>query len=40
VISGVAYERVRDQVEVREMEPMQVKGKREAIAVYEVPGLK
>ncbi|MGC1375684.1 MAG: adenylate/guanylate cyclase domain-containing protein [Anaerolineales bacterium] len=40
VISGVAYERVKDQVEVREMEPMQVKGKREAIPVYEVLGLK
>ncbi|HTL16467.1 MAG TPA: adenylate/guanylate cyclase domain-containing protein, partial [Patescibacteria group bacterium] len=40
VISGVAYERVKDQVEVREMEPIQAKGKREVIPVYEVLGLK
>ncbi len=36
VISGAAYERVRDQIEVREMEPMMVKGKKEPIPVYEV----
>ena len=40
VISGIAYERVKDQIVVREMEPMQVKGKREIIPVYEVLGLK
>lgn len=40
VISGIAYERVKDQIEVREMEPMQVKGKREAIPVYEILNLK
>ncbi len=39
VISGIAYERVKDKVAVREMEPMQVKGKREVIPVYEVLGL-
>ena len=40
VISAQAYERVRGQVFVRAMEPMTVKGKREAIAVYEVLGLR
>jgi PAS domain S-box-containing protein len=40
VISQPAYERVKDQIEVREMEPMTVKGKREPIPVYEVLGLK
>ncbi len=40
VISGVAYERVKDQIEVREMAPIEAKGKREPIQVYEVLGLK
>ncbi len=40
VISHDAYERVKDQVNVLQMEPMTVKGKREAIPVYEVLGLK
>lgn len=40
VISGVAYERVKDQIEVRAMEPIQAKGKRDVIEVYEVLGLK
>ena len=40
VISGTAYERVKDQINVREMEPMQVKGKRDVIPVYEILGLK
>lgn len=40
VISGAAYERVRDFVEVQPMEPMTVKGKREPIPVYEILGLK
>lgn len=40
VISGIAYERVKDQIEVREMEPIQAKGKREVIPVYEILGLK
>lgn len=40
VISQAAYERVKDQIHVQQMEPMTVKGKREAIPVYEVLGLK
>lgn len=40
VISQDAYERVKDQINVLQMEPMTVKGKREAIPVYEVLGLK
>lgn len=40
VISAQAYERVKDKVFVRSMEPMTVKGKRESIAVYEILGLK
>jgi PAS domain S-box-containing protein len=40
VISAAAYERVSDYVEVRAMEPIMVKGKREAIPSYEVLGLK
>jgi PAS domain S-box-containing protein len=40
VISGEAYARVKDQIEVKEMEPMKVKGKKEAIPVYEIVGLK
>jgi PAS domain S-box-containing protein len=40
VISGAAYERVKDFITVKEMEPMQVKGKRELIPVYEILGLK
>jgi adenylate cyclase len=40
VISQAAYERVRDQLEVYAMEPMQVKGKREPIPVYQIVGLK
>ncbi len=40
VISGQAYERVKDQIFARPMEPMQVKGKREPIQVYEVLALK
>lgn len=40
VISQAAYERVQDCVDVRPMEPMTVKGKRESIPVYEVLGLK
>jgi adenylate cyclase len=40
VISEMAYKRVSDLVEVRPMEPMTVKGKREAIPVYEILGLK
>lgn len=40
VISQAAYERVQDQIIVQQMEPMTVKGKREAIPVYEVLGLK
>ncbi|GAB4485748.1 MAG: hypothetical protein Fur0016_11220 [Anaerolineales bacterium] len=40
VISQTAYERVKDQINVLQMEPMTVKGKREAIPVYEILGLK
>jgi class 3 adenylate cyclase len=40
VISAAAYERVSDYIEVRAMEPITVKGKREAIPSYEVLGLK
>jgi PAS domain S-box-containing protein len=40
VISGGAYERVKDFVNAQPMEPMQVKGKRELIPVYEIIGLK
>jgi PAS domain S-box-containing protein len=40
VISQSAYERVKDQINVLQMEPMTVKGKREPIPVYEVLGLK
>jgi len=40
VISQDAYERVQYQLEVQPMEPMQVKGKREPVPVYEVLGLK
>jgi adenylate cyclase len=40
VISGAAYERVKDLVNVQPMEPMQVKGKKEPIPVFEILGLK
>jgi PAS domain S-box-containing protein len=38
VISQTAYERVRDYLRVLPMEPMQAKGKREPIPVYEILG--
>ena len=40
VISQAAYERVQNRLDVQVMEPMQVKGKREPVPVYEVLGLK
>lgn len=40
VISQAAYKQVQDQIIVQQMDPMTVKGKREAIPVYEVLGLK
>ncbi len=40
VISGHAYERVKKHIHVKEMEPMTVKGKKEAIPVYEILDLK
>jgi adenylate cyclase len=40
VISGVAYERVKDRINVAEMEPMTLKGKREPVPVYEILGLR
>ncbi len=38
VISQTAYERVRDYLRVLPMEPLQVKGKRDPIPVYEILG--
>jgi PAS domain S-box-containing protein len=38
VISQTAYERVRDYLRVLPMDPLQVKGKREPIPVYEILG--
>ena len=40
IISQAAYERVSDYVEVRAMEPITLKGKREAMPAYEILGLK
>ena len=40
VISGLAYERVKDRINVAEMEPMTLKGKREPVPVYEILGLR
>lgn len=40
LISESAYQFVSDQIEVRQVEPIQAKGKREPIVVYEVIGLK
>jgi adenylate cyclase len=40
VISETAYERVKGSVFIRQMEPMQVKGKKEPVQVYEVLGLR
>jgi PAS domain S-box-containing protein len=40
VISQAAYERVQDRLEVEPMEPMQVKGKRDPVQVYQIVGLK
>jgi len=40
LISETAYRFVADQVEVRNVEPILAKGKREPVAVYEVIGLK
>jgi PAS domain S-box-containing protein len=40
LISQVAYERVKDFVEARFMEPITVKGKREPVPAYEILGLK
>lgn len=40
VISREAYERVKDYVNVLQMEPMTVKGKRESVPVFEIIGLK
>jgi len=40
VISAEAYERVKEYVNVVQMEPMTLKGKRSAVPVYEVLGLK
>jgi adenylate cyclase len=40
VITETAYERIKDEIEAEPMEPMQVKGKRDPIPVYQVLGLK
>jgi class 3 adenylate cyclase len=40
LLSQAAYERVRDQVEVNTCIPLHVKGKSEAVDVYEVIGIK
>ncbi|GAB4502219.1 MAG: hypothetical protein Fur0035_17670 [Anaerolineales bacterium] len=40
VLSAEAYERVKEQVNAVQMEPMTLKGKRAAVPVYEVLGLK
>jgi class 3 adenylate cyclase len=40
VISQTMYERVRDDIDASPLEPVQLKGKREPLAVYEVLGLK
>jgi adenylate cyclase len=40
LISETAYRFVADQIEVRNVEPILAKGKREPVAVYEVIGLK
>lgn len=40
VLSAEAYQRVKDFVNVVQMEPMTLKGKRSAVPVYEVLGLK
>lgn len=40
LISQATYDEVRDRIEVRELEPMEVKGKSEALRLYEVLGLK
>jgi len=40
IISENAYTRIQDKIEVRPLEPMQVKGKSQALRVYEVVGLR
>jgi PAS domain S-box-containing protein len=40
LISGPAYELVKDQIEVRQIAPIQAKGKSEPVPVYEVVALK
>jgi adenylate cyclase len=40
LITQEAYERVKDQVEAKALEPLKVKGKSEAVQVYELVGLK
>ncbi|MEI7844221.1 MAG: adenylate/guanylate cyclase domain-containing protein [Chloroflexota bacterium] len=40
IISGLAYERVKEYVNVNPMQPMTVKGKREPISVFEIIDLK
>jgi PAS domain S-box-containing protein len=40
VISREAYERVKDFIDVVQMEPMTLKGKRETVPVFEIVGLK
>ena len=40
IISEDAYTRIKNKIEVRALEPMQVKGKSRALQVYELLGLK
>ncbi|GAB4420217.1 MAG: hypothetical protein Kow002_08440 [Anaerolineales bacterium] len=40
ILSEDAYERVKGEVDVRVLEPIQVKGKSQALKIYEVLGLK
>lgn len=40
IISEDAYVRIKDKIEVRDLVPMQVKGKSQALKVYEVLGIK
>jgi PAS domain S-box-containing protein len=40
LMSGAAYERVKDQVDVKPVTPLTVKGKAQPLEVYEVLGLK
>jgi len=40
IISETTYEEVKDIVEVKQLDPLRVKGKEKPVEVYEVTGLK